>query len=60
MNNDLKQWKEMIKSNHDTMNYHEFRTDLLAWYHANFPDKQKPKEEILRNLWFEFKKSKSK
>jgi protein-tyrosine phosphatase len=60
MNNDLKQWKEMIKSNHDTMNYHEFRTDRLAWYHANFPDKQKPKEEILRDLWFEFKKFKSK
>ena len=60
MNNDLKQWNEMIKSNHDAMNYHEFRTDLLAWYHANFPDKQKPKEQTLRDLWFEFKKFKNK
>jgi len=60
MSVNLEQWKEMIKSNHDIINYHDFRSDLLAWYHANYPDKQKPKEQTLRDLWFEFKKSKGK
>jgi len=59
MNNDLDKWKNMIKSNYDNGNYHEFRADILAWYHANYPNKQKPKEQILRDLWFVFKKSKA-
>lgn len=58
MNNDKKQWNEIINSNHDIVNYHEFRTDFLAWYDANFPDKQKPKEQILRDLWFDYRKKK--